>query len=77
MQFQMACAERQWVDYVSFDPRMPPELQLYVQRVNRDTAHIRDIEAAVEEFLAQLQDTVDRLLTLRSKSEPQTIIAAG
>jgi putative phage-type endonuclease len=33
MQWQMACADRQWCDFVSFDPRMPDHLMLYIQRV--------------------------------------------
>ena len=28
MMWQMACTGRQWCDFVSFDPRMPKELQL-------------------------------------------------
>src|SRR5690606_15666900 len=32
MQWQMACTERQWCDFASFDPRLPLEMQLHVQR---------------------------------------------
>ena len=36
MQFQMACTDRSWCDFVSFDNRLPQELQLFVKRVPRD-----------------------------------------
>lgn len=54
MQWQMACTDRQWCDFVSFDPRLPDHLQLFIQRVPRDDAKIKEIEAAVGEFLSEL-----------------------
>ena len=38
MQWQMACCGRAWCDFVSFDPRLPAEMQMFVQRVARDDA---------------------------------------
>ena len=32
IQWQLRCCERQWCDFVSFDPRLPQELQLCRQR---------------------------------------------
>ncbi len=61
MQWQMACTGRQWCDFVSFDPRMPPEMQLHVIRVARDQAAIVDLEAAVAEFLTETARKVDQL----------------
>jgi hypothetical protein len=62
--WQMACAGRQWVDLVSFNPDFPPEMQLFVQRMVRDDAAISKAEEQVEEFLAELErtfaDLVDR-----------------
>ena len=77
MLFQMACADREWCDFVSFDPRMPAELQLHVQRVHRNTVLISEMELEVGTFLIELTTTVDRLLELRSKAEPPSILAAG
>ena len=37
MQWQMACTGTDWCDWVSYDPRMPEELQLLVVRIPRDT----------------------------------------
>lgn len=54
MQWQMACTGRAWCDFASFDPRLPRELSLKVTRVERDAAMIADIEAAVRQFLFEL-----------------------
>lgn len=55
MQTQMACLpERQWVDFVSFDPRMPDELRIKIIRVDRDPQVIADIELAAETFIKEL-----------------------
>jgi putative phage-type endonuclease len=67
MQWQMACTGRQWCDFVSFDPRMPPEMQLHVCRVHRDQKHIDELQAAVIDFLAEVAVTVERL---RTKYQP-------
>ena len=61
MQAQMACTERAWVDFVSFDPRMPAEMQMWVHRVERDDKAIAEMEAAVTEFLAELEAKVGAL----------------
>jgi len=61
MQWQMACAGRQWCDFVSYDPRLGVEMQLHVRRVERDEALIAEIEEAVATFLAELDDKVARL----------------
>lgn len=34
MQWQMECTGRKWCDFISFDPRLPENLQLFVKRVN-------------------------------------------
>jgi putative phage-type endonuclease len=61
MQWQMACSGRAWCDFVSFDPRMPGEMQLFVQRIRRDDAAIKDLAAQIEAFLAEVAVTVERL----------------
>lgn len=61
MQWQMACADRQWCDYVSFDPRMPEDLQLFIQRVERDDKRIAELEDAVTAFLAEIDSTIAQL----------------
>jgi len=61
MQWQMACTGRAWCDFVSFDPRMPEEMQLFVARVERDDAWITMAEEAVQEFLSELNEKVKSL----------------
>jgi putative phage-type endonuclease len=63
MQWQMACTGRQWCDFVSFDPRLPEALRLYVQRVPRDAAKITEVETEVKKFLAELSMIVRELST--------------
>lgn len=59
MQWQMACRpERQWCDWVSYDPRMPASMRLFIQRVPRDNAAIAALEKEVIAFLSELNETV-------------------
>lgn len=64
MQWQMACTGRQWVDWVSYDPRMPDDMRLFVRRVERDPVMIAELEKQVAEFLADVDATVSRLVKL-------------
>lgn len=64
MQWQMACTGRQWCDWVSYDPRMPDEMRLFVRRVQRDAEMIAELEKQVSEFLAEVSATVDRLVKI-------------
>lgn len=64
MQVQMACTGRVWCDFVSFDPRLPADLQMWVKRVRRDEAAIQNIEAETVKFLGELDATV---LALRNR----------
>lgn len=66
MQWQMACTQRDWCDFVSFDPRMPESMKLFVQRVERDGPLIWELEQAVIAFLAE---TAEKVETLRSLYE--------
>lgn len=61
MQWQMACTGRAWCDFVSFDPRMPAHLQLFIRRVKRDDARIKELEGAVIEFMDELGAKIDAL----------------
>ena len=54
MQAQMACTEREWCDFVSFDPRMPERSRLFIKRVMREDAYIAEMEAEVKKFLDEV-----------------------
>lgn len=68
--FGMACTERDWWDFVSFDPTMPEELKLFVKRIPRDDARIAEIEAAIIEFSAEVDAKVQQVLELANGKTP-------
>ena len=61
MQWQMACAQRQWCDFVSFDPRMPEHLRLFIKRVARDDKVVTELSGEIIAFLVEVNDTVSEL----------------
>lgn len=61
IQWQLACTGRKWCDFVSYDPRLPETMRLFVQRVTRDDIEIAKLERAVAEFLAEVSATVAAL----------------
>lgn len=67
MDWQMACTGRHWCDFVSFDPRMPEDMQLFVQRHHRDDARIGELETLVTEFLAEVDADVAALTAIYRK----------
>ena len=62
--WQMACTGRQWCDFVSFDPRLPAELQIKTIRFKREEAAITALEGDVMEFLREVDDKMDSLKLL-------------
>jgi putative phage-type endonuclease len=66
MQFQMACTGRQWCDFVSFDNRLPEELQLFVKRVPRDNMYIRLMEEEIVKFLNELDIKIAQLMEIKN-----------
>ena len=67
MDWQMACTGRRWCDFVSFDPRLPEEMQLFVKRHHRDDARIAELESLVTEFLAEVDADVAALTAIYRK----------
>lgn len=67
MQWQMACTGRQWCDFVSFDPRMPENMKLFVHRVERDDKVIAQLETDICEFLDELAKRLAKLIALQQK----------
>ena len=65
MQSQMACTGRDWVDFVSFDPRLPEDMQLFIVRLERDNKFIEEMEADVQAFLAEVEETLVALKNRR------------
>jgi putative phage-type endonuclease len=64
MQWQMACTGAAWCDFVSYDPRLPAHLQMFIKRVPADSARIGELEAEVKSFLTEVDDTIAKLSKL-------------
>lgn len=58
VQGHMWLANRQWCDFVSFDPDMPRMAQLYVQRIMRDDNYIAELEAELIKFNQECDDDI-------------------
>jgi hypothetical protein len=61
MQWQMACTGREWCDFISFDPRLPENMQLFIKRVVRDKEMIDTLEMEVFNFLEEMETKLDKL----------------
>ena len=68
MQWQMACTGRQWCDFVSFDPRLPERLRLFVRRVPRDAEKIAELEKETRLFLRELDGKIAALNMVMEKA---------
>lgn len=68
MAFQLACTGRDWCDFMSYDPRMPEGLQVFLVRYHRDDAYIAEIEAEIKTFLTEVDTTVADLLAKQNKT---------
>ena len=69
MQWQMACTGRKWCDFVSFDPRMPEAMQLFIKRIERDDAKIKELESEIASFLLELAVKLSQLNSLYGDKE--------
>ena len=65
MTWQMACTERKWCDFVSYDPRLPVEHNLCIIRFERDDEAIKKMEESVREFLGAMKDKLDQLHSMK------------
>lgn len=69
MQWQMALTGRVWCDFVSYDPRMPEDLSLFIKRVPRDPQMIADLMKQVEEFLGEVDADIKALEEIRKRRQ--------
>ncbi len=58
---ELSCTGRAWCDFVSFDPRLPEYLQLFVVRYHRDDNLIALLEREVQNFNDQVDDELEQL----------------
>lgn len=64
MMWQMACADRPWCDFVSFDPRLPEKHQLFIKRINYDPEMVNMLENSVIQFLGDVDLKIQQLESL-------------
>lgn len=60
-QWQMGCSSRMWCDFISYCPKLPESMQLFVKRLPRDDAFIAELESGGIKFLAELDDAIKKL----------------
>ena len=63
------CTGRSWCDLVSYDDRLPEPLRLHAIRIERDEQRIGELEAMVQDFLADVDATVERLRLVAGGAE--------
>lgn len=56
VQGQLWISGRQWCDFVSYWPRLPP----FIVRVHRDDSYIESLRQSVDEFVAELDTYIQR-----------------
>ncbi len=68
MLWQMECTGREWCDFVSFDPRMPEDMRLFIVRFYRDQQRIEDMKDEVINFICEVEEEIQRLYKLFRKA---------
>jgi len=61
MTWQMVCTGRKWCDFVSYDPRLPENLQLFVQRIELDEDYAKKLQNEVVMFLVEVNEKIEKL----------------
>jgi putative phage-type endonuclease len=67
MTWQLACCQRDWCDFVSYDPRLPEHLRLFVKRFHRDDLRVAEMEEEVRTFLQELDEKIAALSALNGE----------
>lgn len=55
IQWNLCCTGRQWADFISFDPRLPEGLRIFVVRMLRDDKRIAEMEEEVVRFNDEIE----------------------
>ena len=61
IQSQLWVAEREWCDFLSFDPRLEGGASYLIQRVYRDEEYIDDMYKKVEAFVVQMKEALEKI----------------
>lgn len=72
VQGQLWITGRKWCDFVSFDPRMPSNAQLFITRVERDEDYITSLEDEIVDFLDEVEQDFEFVRSYGSNHESTT-----
>lgn len=61
IQCQLWVTGREWCDFVSYDPRLPLENQLFIKRAYPDEAFIQEMQLEVLQFLDEVEQLINQL----------------
>ncbi len=61
VQGQLWVMDRDWCDFVSFDPRINGASSYFCQRIHRDEEYIKELSSKCDLFLGELGDLVEKL----------------
>ena len=61
----MICAEAQWCDFISFDPRVDPEYEMFVFRFNRDEKEAEYVVEKVKVAANYIKDLKEKIENTR------------
>ena len=64
MNWQLACTQRKWCDFVMFDPRLPVDNQIWIVRHVPEPGVIEELEGEVEKFLIELDERINDFLSV-------------
>lgn len=77
MMWEMACTNRSWCEWVSYDDRLPESMCLFVKRIERDNNRIAELEAEVIKFLAEVDAAVAELRAIYGPDNHIPLLKAG
>lgn len=61
MQMGMWVTDRDWWDFISYDPRLPQAMQFFCVRVNRDEKYIDNMQSQIIKFLIEVEKEIQDL----------------
>jgi hypothetical protein len=71
--FSLACTEREWCDFLSYDGRMPAGLRVWCKRIYRNEPRIREINAGVMQFLEEADEIIYNLRKIIGNEPPPPV----
>jgi predicted phage-related endonuclease len=65
VQGQMWIIDLDWVDFISFEPTLPENAQLFIQRIHRDPTYIKHLEIETSIFLDEVAADIEFITNYR------------